>query len=136
MTHRPGGLRRATHNRDVEQLAGPRHDAPITAVCRAGCTLPGDVQVSLYRTAQEALNNIAKHAQANQATVGLNCQPDQVKLSISDDGRGFTLKSVTPDNLGLTIMHERAEAIGAILEIKSEIGQGTHVVVVWKKVNA
>jgi len=117
----------------IEAVSG-RAQVPITLEVEGECTtLPGDVQVSLYRTAQEALNNVAKHAQANQAIVSLNCQPNQICLSISDDGRGFAFKSVTPDNLGLTIMHERAEAIGAELEIKSEIGQGTNVVVVWKK---
>lgn len=117
----------------IEAVSG-RAQVPITLEVEGECTtLPGDVQVSLYRTAQEALNNVAKHAQANQAIVSLNCQPNQIYLSISDDGRGFAFKSVTPDNLGLTIMHERAEAIGAELEIKSEIGQGTNVVVVWKK---
>lgn len=122
--------------RQLTEAVSGRARVPIALEVEGQCTLPAEVQVSLYRTAQEALNNVAKHAQANQATVKLNCQPDQVKLSISDDGRGFTLKSVTPDNLGLSIMHERAEAIGARLEIKSEVGQGTRVVVIWEKVDA
>ena len=119
--------------RQLTEAVSSRARVPIALEVEGRCTLPGDVQVSLYRTAQEALNNIAKHAQASQATVRLNCQPDQVELSISDDGRGFTAKGVTPDNLGLSIMHERAEAIKATLKIESEIGRGTSVVVIWKK---
>jgi PAS domain S-box-containing protein len=118
--------------RQLTEAVSGRARVPITLNVKGQCSLPPDVKVSLYRTAQEALNNVAKHAQASQATVSLHCRPEHVKLSINDDGRGFTLKGVTPDNLGLTIMHERAEAIGAALEIESQLGRGTQVVVVWE----
>lgn len=51
---------------------------------------------------------------------------------MSDDGRGFDLGHVLPDRLGLGIMHERAQSIGATLEIASQAGYGTQVVVVWE----
>jgi two-component system nitrate/nitrite sensor histidine kinase NarX len=54
-----------------------------------------------------------------------------VYLSIRDNGRGFVLDKVTPEHLGLTIMHERAETIGASLEVRSQLGQGTEVEVAW-----
>jgi two-component system nitrate/nitrite sensor histidine kinase NarX len=93
--------------------------------------MPPDVKVALYRIAQEALNNVAKHSGAGQATVRLCCGPEQVALHIADDGRGFELDSVPPTRLGVGIMRERAEAVGAELAIESELGRGTEVSVVW-----
>ncbi|NJN81794.1 MAG: hypothetical protein HC802_05575 [Caldilineaceae bacterium] len=93
--------------------------------------MPPDVKVAFYHIAQEALNNVAKHARASRATVHLDRQTDRAKLSIRDDGRGFLLEKVTPAHLGLTIMHERAEAIGAWLDVQSEPGRGSRVSVIW-----
>jgi signal transduction histidine kinase len=93
--------------------------------------LPVDVKVALYRIAQESLNNVAKHAGATQATVSLQFQPDRVNLRIRDDGSGFDVESVPPDSLGLGIMRERAQAIGAALNIDSQVGRGTEVEVQW-----
>jgi signal transduction histidine kinase len=93
--------------------------------------LPPEVKVALYRIAQEALNNIAKHSGASQATVSVHGEPQRVKLRISDDGRGFDPGYVPPDHLGLGIMRERAEAVGANLRIESQPGQGTQVEVIW-----
>jgi PAS domain S-box-containing protein len=92
--------------------------------------LPPEVQVGLYRVAQEALNNVVKHAHASQAVVTLRLG-DAVRLSIADDGAGFDPGAVTADHLGLRIMRERAEAIGARLSVYSEPGEGTQVSVVW-----
>jgi PAS domain S-box-containing protein len=94
------------------------------------CKLPGEVQVGLYRIAQEALNNVVKHARANQAIVTL-WMYDGVRLTIADDGAGFDPGTVTADHLGLKIMRERAEAIGAKFSLYSEPGEGTQVSVTW-----
>jgi signal transduction histidine kinase len=93
--------------------------------------LPPDVKIGLYRIAQEALNNIAKHSRATEAFVRLTSHNGQVKLVISDNGKGFDLDRVVATSLGLKIMHERAQAVGASLKIASESGQGTQVTVVW-----
>ena len=63
-------------------------------------------------------------------------QRERVKLVVSDDGRGFNPDEVLPDSLGLGIMQERAEAIGAILEIESGPGHGsgTQIKVMWERV--
>jgi signal transduction histidine kinase len=95
------------------------------------CQLPADVQIALYRIAQEALNNVARHAGASRADVCLRCQPGQVELRISDDGQGFDPANVTREHLGLGIMRERAEAIEATLRIDSQPGRGTHIVIIW-----
>jgi signal transduction histidine kinase len=94
--------------------------------------LPVDVKVALYRIAQESLNNVAKHADATQATLSLQFMPDRVNLHIRDDGSGFDMESVPPESLGLGIMRERAEAIGAALTIESQVGRGTEIRVEWK----
>lgn len=93
--------------------------------------LPADVQVGLYRLAQEALNNVVKHAKASQAVVTLRCNDESVRLTVADNGVGFDPSTVTADHLGLRIMRERAEAIGAKLSVYSEPGEGTQISVIW-----
>ena len=98
--------------------------------------------MALYRIAQEALNNVVKHARASQATVALRASPapatpsewgprGMVELIIRDDGRGFDPDHTSPERLGLGIMRERAQTIGAELTIDSQPGQGTEVRAVW-----
>jgi len=92
--------------------------------------LPADVQISLYRIAQEALNNVFKHSKASEAVVTLR-MGDTVRLTVADNGAGFDPSTVTADHLGVKIMRERADAIGAKLSIYSEPGEGTQISVVW-----
>jgi PAS domain S-box-containing protein len=103
----------------------------FTTTVAGDCSLPTEIQIALYRIAQESLNNITKHSQASQATVSLNCQPDRVSMHISDNGRGFNPEDIQPHQLGISIMRERAQAIGATLSIKSQPGQGTELLVTW-----
>ncbi|NLX08215.1 MAG: PAS domain S-box protein [Chloroflexi bacterium] len=93
--------------------------------------LPMDVKLTLYRITQEALNNIAKHAHATHGTVTLRGHNSDFSLTVTDNGRGFDMESVMPTSLGLGIMRERAEAIGARLTITSAAQQGTQVVLAW-----
>jgi len=93
--------------------------------------LPPDVQVALYRIAQEALNNVVKHSKASQAMVVLHLG-EQVRLSVTDNGTGFDPADVTADHLGLKIMCERTEAIGAKFSLYSEPGEGTQITVTWQ----
>jgi signal transduction histidine kinase len=95
------------------------------------CDLPADIKIAFYRIAQEALNNIAKHAQASQVEMTLRCQDGRVNMVIRDDGRGFELESAPPDHLGLSIMRERADQIGAELEISTRPAGGTQIRVEW-----
>jgi signal transduction histidine kinase len=105
----------------------------ITLTVEGQCRLPPDVQIALYRIAQEALNNVARHANASQAAVYLHGQVDEIELRISDDGQGFDPSCVALEHLGLGIMRERAEAIGATLQIESQSGSGTQVVIIWSR---
>ncbi len=92
--------------------------------------LPAEVQLSFYRIAQEALNNVAKHGQAREAVVTLRLEKS-TRLTVADSGVGFDPSTVTADHLGLKIMRERAEAVGARLNLYSEPGVGTQVSIVW-----
>lgn len=113
-----------------ESMIG-RARLPIEVSAEGERKLAPDVQVALYRITQEALNNVVKHSRATQAVVTLRLQ-DTVRLSIADNGSGFDPALVSADHLGLKIMRERADAIGARLNISSEPGEGTQVTVSWK----
>ncbi len=97
--------------------------------------LPSDVKIAFYRIAQEALNNIAKHAHASRATIRFHQSPTLVELTVQDDGDGFVLHPIKPEHLGLGIMRERADAISAQLDLQSELGVGTTVTVQWRPPN-
>jgi signal transduction histidine kinase len=123
--------------RQLAEAATGREGIPVTVEVEGRCRLPSEVHVALYRIAQEALNNVVKHAHASRAAVTLSLSParaggaGQVELAICDDGRGFDPERTPPDRLGLGIMRERAQAIGAELTLDSRPGQGTEVRVVW-----
>ncbi len=115
----------------AETIAGHARLQVTVAAEGAARTLPPDVHVALYRLAQEALNNVAKHADAEHAAVQLAWTPGQVALAIQDDGHGFDSTVARPGHLGLDIMRERAGAIGALLHVDSRKGQGTCVRIAW-----
>ena len=107
---------------------------PIQLTVEGDTMLEPERQVALYRIAQEALNNMAKYARASQAWVGLRCGAASGQLEVADDGCGFDVEAATaaPERLGLGIMRERAEAIGAHFAVESLPGQGTRVCVRWQ----
>ncbi|HSJ56404.1 MAG TPA: sensor histidine kinase, partial [Anaerolineae bacterium] len=114
----------------TESVIG-RARVPIELEVEGECDLAPEVKVAFYRIAQEALNNVAKHARATHATVRLHCSPGAAKLYVCDDGTGFDPAVTAVNSLGVGIMRERAEAIGAALEIDSRPGEGTEVCVRW-----
>ncbi len=94
--------------------------------------LPGEVELVFYRIAQEALNNVVRHAKASQASLQITFDRVDVKLEVSDDGIGFQVANSPTDfapsgHFGLLGMHERAELIGARLNVQSEAGKGTRL---------
>jgi PAS domain S-box-containing protein len=98
--------------------------------------LPPDVQIGLFRIVQEALNNVARHANARGVTIRLDQRAGHVELEVADDGVGFDPASVDASHLGLRIMRERAEAIGAAIVVDGRCGgsaggSGTRVAVRW-----
>ncbi len=105
---------------DIQVLGSPRN-------------LPPDIELALFRLAQEALSNVRKHSQAERALVKIRYSNRRVKLVISDDGQGFNLKRelefARAGKLGLIGMKERAHLIGAELKINSRPHRGTTVMV-------
>ncbi|MBV6466336.1 MAG: hypothetical protein PGMFKBFP_01645 [Anaerolineales bacterium] len=93
---------------------------------------PVEVKEAFYRIAQEAFNNIARHAEAAQVRVRLDGEPMKMDLTIQDDGVGFDAQTLEHEGLGLGIMRERARSIGARLEVVSRPGRGTRLHLNWQ----
>jgi signal transduction histidine kinase len=92
---------------------------------------PADVGIQLLRIIQEALTNVRKHAQASRAWVRFAQEGDTVCITVEDDGQGFDPDQLTGEGrqyFGLQIMRERAEGVRGSLELISQPGQGTRVV--------
>lgn len=93
---------------------------------------PPDVELALYRIAQEALSNAARHSGARTISLSARWSSGELTLRIEDDGRGFDVaaRSMEHGGLGITGMIERASYMGAIVTINSEPGRGTRVIAV------
>ncbi|MFW5490099.1 MAG: GAF domain-containing protein [Desulfovibrio sp.] len=91
--------------------------------------LPPHLEEELFRIAIEALNNTAKHSQAEQVDVQLHFDDHAVSLNIVDNGVGFEPESVPSGGIGMRGMRERAERISATVTIQSSPGQGTSILV-------
>jgi signal transduction histidine kinase len=95
--------------------------------------LSREVELSLYRIAQEALNNVLHHARAKHAIVSLQFDKE-IRLEVSDDGIGFTVPNSPTEfapsgHFGFLGMRERADLIGGMLDVQSELGKGTRLAV-------
>jgi signal transduction histidine kinase len=131
---RPDSLAKAGLDVLLHQLADVltgRTRLPVEVSVDGKATLPTDVQIALYRIAQEAFNNIARHAKASRAWATLQTGLDGAILVIRDNGQGFDPRSIPPEHMGTRIMRERADAIGAVLTIESRPGQGTQITAKW-----
>lgn len=104
-----------------------QHELQINLHLGAEPDLPLAVKEALYRIAQEAANNAVRHAGAQCVTLSLANDGSGATLEISDDGAGFDPAQPHPGHLGLHTMRERAEQVGAQLELESAPGQGTRV---------
>jgi signal transduction histidine kinase len=94
--------------------------------------LPVAVRHAFYRIAQEALNNIAKHAKATKINIVLEKNVSTVMLKIHDNGVGFDVsQNSNGAQFGLKIMQERAQGLKAVFHLKSQVNQGTSVYVAW-----
>lgn len=92
--------------------------------------MPVRTQAELLRIAQEALANVRRHADATVVRVRAALEDGQIRLSVVDNGRGFDPSAVRANAFGLAAMRERAALIGAALEVHSEPGDGTQVLVI------
>jgi PAS domain S-box-containing protein len=111
-----------------------RTSIPVEVTVRGECSLPAEVQVAVYRICQEGLSNIAKHARANHVRLDLRLAPEELELQLNDDGRGFVTSELTPSgHYGLSMMRERAAAVGAVLTVTSKSRQGTQILLRWDR---
>ena len=129
----------APANQDLDQQLGTlaealrvRANVTVSTNVAHERQLPADVHMAFYRIAQEALNNVTKHAQATRVEIALFDERNGVVLQIRDDGRGFDTQSIPDGHMGLSIMAERAHKVGGELRIQSEPGRGTEICMTWQ----
>jgi PAS domain S-box-containing protein len=116
-----------THSAAVQGRIG----LPIVFAADDLDRLPLDTEEALYRSAQDALHNVVKHAGAQQVRLTLTRDLEEICLSVEDDGAGFDpLRIEGAGHLGLAGMRARAEKIGARLDVRSRKGHGTRIEVV------
>lgn len=104
-------------------------------------TLSASAQISVFRIAQEAINNSLRHSGANHVTVALEFEDEVVRCQVRDDGRGFTAEApkssgARPERFGLIGMRERAELLGGEVQVTSLPGEGTVVtaeIPIWRE---
>lgn len=99
--------------------------------------LTTETATQIYYIIQEALSNIAKHSNANKVEISLVSNLDFLEVFLLDNGKGFDIRNVTNENIGLRSMQQRAEIINSELLIHSEIEKGTEVklTVPWGEIN-
>lgn len=86
--------------------------------------LPPEARIHLYRLLQEALNNVARHAQADHVRVRLACRKDVLEVSVKDNGRGLQGEDSAEPGLGLLSMYERARCLNGLLQMLTAPGHG------------
>lgn len=131
---RPSALTQTTLKQLFEQYLTPllkRHSFVSTLQIENVPPLPPTVQIVLYRIAQEAINNIVKHAHPSHVRIAADVRDDAVILTVEDDGIGFDKAQTAGTSLGLNIMQERAKEIGAEVTIDSAVGRGTRIRAIW-----
>jgi signal transduction histidine kinase len=110
------------------RLVAERYGFKVEVSVHGQGRLPLPIEKALYRVAQEALNNIIKHAHATYAKVILSTQENIISLAVEDNGVGLGTGGAKPNTLGLTSMRERVEQLGGTFEIgPNPSGQGTRV---------
>jgi PAS domain S-box-containing protein len=106
-----------------------RADIKARMISDENIQLNKDVEIALYYIAQEALNNILRHAHAKNVSANLKQTRKNVILEITDDGQGFDIKKLDNSGLGLRTMKERTAQANGKFKITSKIGAGTKIVV-------
>jgi two-component system, NarL family, sensor histidine kinase UhpB len=89
-------------------------------------SLPKELELVIYRVAQEALTNVLRHAEATRCVIELRSENEEIELRISDDGRGISAQAER-ETIGIEGMRERALLVGGSLRIDSQSGEGTTV---------
>jgi signal transduction histidine kinase len=108
-------------------------DTRVDVVGKARRLMPEE-ELVLFRIAQETLSNVRRHSRASQVTVRMEFCPERVRMVVEDNGQGFNAPErigdlVSTGRLGLIGMSERAHLLGGTLQVDSEVGMGTSVIV-------
>ncbi|MFI5782212.1 sensor histidine kinase [Nocardia sp. NPDC051570] len=115
-------------DRVAQRWADLHHIAIRVTTTGAAHAMPEEAETALLRTVQEALANVARHAEARRVGVTLSYLDGQVALDVRDDGRGFDIERRTAaEGFGLTAMRQRIEALAGSLHVESEPGAGTAI---------
>jgi signal transduction histidine kinase len=121
----PPSLQRAGLHAAVDDLAASLHTS-VDIQMPATTGLPPEKDALIFRTVQEGLRNVAKHADADHVTVRIEVDDGVATAEVADDGRGFTPNgSVGRDHMGLELLADLAEEAGARLQVSSQPGRGT-----------
>ncbi|MFZ0734015.1 MAG: sensor histidine kinase [Candidatus Sulfotelmatobacter sp.] len=117
--------------RQTVQLSIPRGDVKVdVSVSGEPIRLPAAIEMNLLRIGQEAVANAIKHGHARVVNAMLHFEDNKVRLSVTDDGRGFRPQDSSPSgHFGLLDMQERAQSMGSVLQVESELERGTTVLV-------
>jgi signal transduction histidine kinase len=125
------GLVGALHQR-LAAVEG-RSDIKARMLTDENLSLSLDVEVALYFIAQEALNNVLKHAHAKSVNIRIRKRKNDLVLEVEDDGRGFNPQQENLGGIGLRNMKERILMVGGKLRIDSHPGEGTKITVTVPK---
>lgn len=112
-----------------EAMALQRDGWQVTVQIAGIGPLPNDIELALFRMAQEALQNIRRHAGRCRVQVTLAREGSRVRLEVVDDGRGFDPQQIAAERFGLAGMRERAALLGGTIDIQSRPGCGTRIVI-------
>jgi signal transduction histidine kinase len=112
---------------ECEQFSRRESIPARLASFEAPSELPPDVAVCLFRIAQEALRNVARHSRASRVSLAVTTTNGSVRMTVSDDGVGFVPAQARIRSLGHASMRERAHLVGGTLEVESAPGRGTTV---------
>lgn len=131
---RPVQLSKKTFTEAVKAMAvGILGDRIRLSVAASGDwpQLGGEREPQLFRIVQEAVNNAAKHSEADLLMIDISARTDEVSILVSDDGKGFVVSTAAAaeDRFGMFTMKQRAASIGATLKVLSQPGEGTQVFV-------
>jgi signal transduction histidine kinase len=113
------------HNREFEK----RFNIQVEFQSHVDFKIPSGIATGIFRMYQESLTNVARHSGAKKVSAILDTTDENIHLSITDDGKGFDIDRAEQKTLGLLGMKERAIMIGGKLEIKSEPGRGTTILI-------
>ena len=119
--------------RQLVEAAESRASVNVQLTIRGDGQLSPTLHTPIYRIAQEALNNVTRHAGASKAWVDLDVEPVRTRLVVGDDGCGFEPSACDPTHIGLNSMRERAAEAGAQFDLVTRPGGGTQITVGWSQ---